>query len=60
MTLIAKVSPVLQVESFVWADRVVGVEPHGALTEDIRQVILGTFYVLDGVIVDLEVHLDIK
>ena len=46
---------VLQVESFIWADCVVGVEPHRASPEHIGKMIFGAFYVLHGVVVDLEV-----
>ena len=48
---------VFQVESFIWANCMVGVEPHGASAEHIGKVILGAFYMLYGVVVDLEVRL---
>ena len=48
---------VLQIKPFVGTDYMVCVEPHGVSTEHIRKVIFGTFYVLDGVVVDLEVRL---
>ena len=38
----------------------VRVEPHRASTEHVRQVVLRTLYVFDGVIIDLQIRLDIK
>ena len=49
-----------QIESLVWADCVVSVEPHWVSAEHIGEVILGAFYVLHGVVVDLEVCLYIE
>ena len=46
---------VFQIESFIQADRVVSVELHRASAEHIGEMILGAFYVLHGVVVDLEV-----
>ena len=51
---------VSQIESFIRADRVVSVEPHRASAEHIGKMILGAFYVLHGVVVDLEVCLYIE
>ena len=51
---------IFQVQSLIRAYRVICVEPHRASAEDIRQVVLGTFYVLDGIVVDLEIGLDIQ
>ena len=51
---------VLKVEPFIWADCVVGVKPHRASAEHIGKMILGAFYVLHGVVVDLEVCLYIE
>ena len=48
---------VFEIESFVRANCVVSVEPYQASAEHIGKVILGAFYVLYGVVVDLEVHL---
>ena len=47
----------LEIESIVRADCVVSVEPYRASAEHIGKVILGAFYVLYGVVIDLEVHL---
>ena len=38
----------------------VGVEPYRLSAEHIGQVVFGAFYVLYGVVVDLEIHLDIQ
>ena len=51
---------VLQIKPFIGADCVICVEPHWASTEDVRQVVFGTFYMLDCVVVDLKVGLDIQ
>ena len=51
---------IFQMQTFIGAYCVVRVEPHRAPTENIRQVVLGTLYMLDGVIVDLEICLDIQ
>ena len=53
----SKSRSVFEIESFVRADCVVSVEPYRASAEHISKVILGAFYVLYGVVVDLEVHL---
>ena len=53
-------APVFQIESFIRAHRVVSVEPHLASAEHIGEMILGAFYVLHGVVVDLEVCLYIE
>ena len=51
---------VFKIESLVWADCVVSIEPHWASAEHICEVIFGTFYMLNGVVVDLEVRLYIE
>ena len=48
-----------QVESLVGANCMVGVEPYRLSARHIGQVVLGSFYVLYGIVVDLEVCLDI-
>ena len=50
---------IFQVESFVGADCMVGVEPYWLSAKHIGQVALGSFYVLYSIVVDLEVRLDI-
>ena len=51
---------VFQVQPLVGAYCVVRVQPYWAPTKDIRQVVLGTLYVFDSVVVDLEICLDIQ
>ena len=51
---------IFQVESLVGADCMVGVEPYRSSAKHIGQVVLGAFYVLYSIIVDLEIRLNIQ